>query len=263
MTQRMPGRRIEEHEVRALEALAEEWTQAHGGMPLEALDGLFSALVVGPGPAVGPSEYLSPAVGEGKVWKDEGEHQHALELLTGLWNHIVWRVEQPIPDEDDDSEAALEEGFALMPFLALPEPEEGEEDEADPFAGVPEDYPVGALWAAGFLQGVSLRAEAWERLLEADEDLALDFADLVRLSLMAPEQAEEAGLDWEERFDFDERWELLLSVPGLLQDLDESRREAMVVREPIRRAPQPGRNDPCSCGSGRKYKKCCGGGTLH
>jgi uncharacterized protein len=23
-------------------------------------------------------------------------------------------------------------------------------------------------------------------------------------------------------------------------------------------APRPGRNDPCSCGSGRKYKQCCG-----
>jgi len=22
--------------------------------------------------------------------------------------------------------------------------------------------------------------------------------------------------------------------------------------------PTPGRNDPCPCGSGRKYKKCCG-----
>ena len=24
-------------------------------------------------------------------------------------------------------------------------------------------------------------------------------------------------------------------------------------------APEPGRNDPCPCGSGRKYKRCCGG----
>jgi len=23
------------------------------------------------------------------------------------------------------------------------------------------------------------------------------------------------------------------------------------------RLPQPGRNEPCSCGSGRKYKHCC------
>ncbi|MCX8514046.1 MAG: SEC-C metal-binding domain-containing protein [Burkholderiales bacterium] len=29
---------------------------------------------------------------------------------------------------------------------------------------------------------------------------------------------------------------------------------------PIRRdTPKIGRNDPCSCGSGKKYKKCCGG----
>lgn len=26
---------------------------------------------------------------------------------------------------------------------------------------------------------------------------------------------------------------------------------------PARRAAVPGRNDPCPCGSGRKYKKCC------
>ena len=28
--------------------------------------------------------------------------------------------------------------------------------------------------------------------------------------------------------------------------------------EAVRRADTPGRNDPCSCGSGKKYKKCCG-----
>jgi len=28
--------------------------------------------------------------------------------------------------------------------------------------------------------------------------------------------------------------------------------------QPIRRTPKIGRNDPCPCGSGKKYKKCCG-----
>ena len=28
--------------------------------------------------------------------------------------------------------------------------------------------------------------------------------------------------------------------------------------EPIKTEQAPGRNDPCSCGSGKKYKKCCG-----
>jgi len=27
---------------------------------------------------------------------------------------------------------------------------------------------------------------------------------------------------------------------------------------PVVLGPQPGRNDPCPCGSGKKYKKCCG-----
>ena len=30
--------------------------------------------------------------------------------------------------------------------------------------------------------------------------------------------------------------------------------------EPIRNTQTPGRNDPCPCGSGKKYKKCCGAG---
>jgi uncharacterized protein len=30
-------------------------------------------------------------------------------------------------------------------------------------------------------------------------------------------------------------------------------RVVQVIREE-----KPGRNDPCSCGSGKKYKKCCG-----
>ena len=27
--------------------------------------------------------------------------------------------------------------------------------------------------------------------------------------------------------------------------------------EPIKAEEKPGRNDPCPCGSGKKYKKCC------
>ncbi len=28
--------------------------------------------------------------------------------------------------------------------------------------------------------------------------------------------------------------------------------------EPIQSDQKPGRNDPCNCGSGKKYKQCCG-----
>lgn len=31
-----------------------------------------------------------------------------------------------------------------------------------------------------------------------------------------------------------------------------------VLRPLVRETPKIGRNDPCSCGSQKKYKKCCG-----
>jgi SEC-C motif domain protein len=34
--------------------------------------------------------------------------------------------------------------------------------------------------------------------------------------------------------------------------------EANRKNAPIVKGQQPGRNDPCPCGSGKKYKKCCG-----
>lgn len=38
-----------------------------------------------------------------------------------------------------------------------------------------------------------------------------------------------------------------------------SRLETKTVQQPyVRNVPKVGRNDPCPCGSGKKYKKCCG-----
>jgi SEC-C motif-containing protein len=34
--------------------------------------------------------------------------------------------------------------------------------------------------------------------------------------------------------------------------------ETLPVKQVVRDAPKTGRNDPCPCGSGRKFKKCCG-----
>ena len=34
--------------------------------------------------------------------------------------------------------------------------------------------------------------------------------------------------------------------------------DGTVKKEPVKKTSKPGRNDPCPCGSGKKYKKCCG-----
>lgn len=35
-------------------------------------------------------------------------------------------------------------------------------------------------------------------------------------------------------------------------------RSAAAVKTVVRTVPKVGRNQPCPCGSGKKYKKCCG-----
>ena len=41
-------------------------------------------------------------------------------------------------------------------------------------------------------------------------------------------------------------------------DVVEEGQDAPIRETMIREQPKLGRNDPCSCGSGKKYKKCCG-----
>ncbi|MCG2796467.1 MAG: SEC-C domain-containing protein [Actinomycetia bacterium] len=58
--------------------------------------------------------------------------------------------------------------------------------------------------------------------------------------------------------------EELSAGDGLARDADLARRFSRAVSErlssrgsPARKSPPVGRNDPCPCGSGKKYKKCC------
>ncbi len=47
-------------------------------------------------------------------------------------------------------------------------------------------------------------------------------------------------------------------TPEEIAEEEQILRDAPKV-EPIKAGDEPGRNDPCPCGSGRKYKKCCWG----
>jgi len=48
--------------------------------------------------------------------------------------------------------------------------------------------------------------------------------------------------------------------PDKPEDVSDIER-ALLAREPTRSTPKVGRNEPCPCGSGKKFKKCCDGPT--
>jgi SWIM/SEC-C metal-binding protein len=49
--------------------------------------------------------------------------------------------------------------------------------------------------------------------------------------------------------------------PDKSEDISDIDR-ALKARQPVDRSPKIGRNDPCPCGSGKKYKKCCATHTV-
>jgi len=48
------------------------------------------------------------------------------------------------------------------------------------------------------------------------------------------------------------------SKPGAASDIVSEAAAAVEKARPVRSGPKVGRNDPCPCGSGKKYKHCCG-----
>jgi preprotein translocase subunit SecA len=48
------------------------------------------------------------------------------------------------------------------------------------------------------------------------------------------------------------------ATSGKSSDVVSEAAEAMEKAKPVRTGPKVGRNDPCPCGSGKKYKQCCG-----
>jgi uncharacterized protein len=59
---------------------------------------------------------------------------------------------------------------------------------------------------------------------------------------------------------FRERMEILAEMPYLLNDMHQWRMQEgpSVPQTPAQREDKPDRNGPCPCGSGKKFKKCCG-----
>lgn len=208
-----------------------------GGLNLEALDGYLSALMVSPD-MVMPGEWQPGIFGDKPPRWDGAEEAAEVEaLLTGLWNLISERVRQEAPDREQ-----------LLPLIWMPEDESGEDEDG-----------VGHDWALGFLRGVELRKAAWDIWLEEEEWILESYLDVI--SLLDGRQlfdADGKALDAPRALPVDERREIVLDLPWLLIDLHRHRIEALTPRTPIRRGTTTGRNDPCPCGSGKKFKKCCG-----
>lgn len=131
------------------------------------------------------------------------------------------------------------------------------------------------LWADGLDRALALRSWVWmpEEVLEKPEMSAEEeeimTALMVVLGVAHPEKIPEIfeGIEDTEEGQR-EVWSMLVGeLPAAVERLQdhavelESERLAGMQEcagEPAPWVRKPGRNEPCPCGSGKKYKKCCG-----
>ncbi|MGH6815915.1 MAG: UPF0149 family protein [Hyphomicrobiaceae bacterium] len=200
-------------------------------MDLEMVDGFFTALAIGP-ESVPPSEYLP------EIWGPDGDEepnydsaeqaQYVAALLMRHGETVSARLKVEYPHIP-----------LLAPFF------DGLTDAADPIAA--ED------WAVGFLHGVAMRDKSWKRrVLSMDEDTARQFSIILML-------ADDDSLPDDHVLTDEERADFVEDLPLTILRLNYFLRNRKPVGQP-ERSVKIGRNQPCPCGSGKKYKYCCGSG---
>ncbi len=108
-------------------------------------------------------------------------------------------------------------------------------------------FGVDLITMTGFLDGIndSLKTPNDLDSLEADSEVSLAYDMELLYKNMVDAKAE-----W--LYNLPE-WEPLLTPERRKELYREQKNSKTVVK-----GPKIGRNDPCPCGSGKKYKKCCG-----
>lgn len=229
--------------------LAADWAP-ETTMDLEQLDGFLAGLVCAPN-VVLPSTYVPAIFGdEDVVWPDRETAQRFYALLMRRNNEIAQALNAPVERLDDPR--------AYRPFLIEWEQNAEAAQQMVDAGALPRVPAYGELWARGFLHAVHLTQEDWDSVPEGDEEGArLVDESLAAIVALVPEddEAEPEGTA-------EERDALLADALIAAYDLREFWRDVQFertrVKEPIRREPKVGRNDPCPCGSGRKFKQCHG-----
>jgi len=219
---------------------------APGALCLEAVDGLFCALIASPS-LVTPHDYLpvilGGTLGESGLLGDLAAVQAMMGLLMRYWNAIA---------------GDFEHETVHLPYI--------EEPGADGISG--------RTWARGYLRGTRLAPQGWDRIFQDDAE---------GLLLSIPIVAGEVDPSWPKEPPTPEKSDEFLrnmfagaarAYRYFKQDRLDYAQAAGAARaapehHPYERAgPKVGRNDPCPCGSGKKYKRCCGAmgprdGTVH
>jgi uncharacterized protein len=236
---------LSEDELNELDDFLADESIEETSMDASTLEGFLTAISIGPR-TVMPSEWL-PWVWDMQNGEAEAEFVSAKQANRIM--SLIMRQYNAVVQTFMDDPASFEPVFWF-----------GEQWGA-------------AEWCEGFLLGFQFRDEAWSLLAVGQPTwftpfLRLGTDDGIEITTKAGDAEKwmneiELSLVKMHAFWKDRR----ASQPGGLVEDDFRLGGHKDVAQSVRGGPKIGRNDPCPCGSGKKFKKCCGANdapaTLH
>ncbi|MEZ5445637.1 MAG: UPF0149 family protein [Gammaproteobacteria bacterium] len=222
-----------------------------GTMTYPELAGFLFAVCCAP-ELIMPSEWLPMVFNDGEpVYATEKEANAIVDSMMALYRHVNDGVAAGSPD--------------------LPT---GCEPCAEAVANLEETAPL-RQWASGFAEGYHYLLELWDPFVKEGSELDKELGALtMMLMFFSSREFAEALVKESVRPDSsieDFAGSILLALPEAMcayarvgRALQGAQVEGEIFTDADPKAIRIDRDAPCPCGSGRKFKHCCGGpATLH
>jgi uncharacterized protein len=218
----------------------------------EFCEGFLAALVCARRD-IAPEEYWPVLLGDGF---NPMSHIEFVWRWRRRWAEVAAALDAPVEMLDDERTYQPEVLDTRGAVLALPEGERGDTDSAT--------LPAYAqVWALGFMYAVETWPEDWAAPRDAEAAQMLDDA----LNAIVTLTEDDTGKPSASMFAEDgppsvseQRLDHFGAAVWSVYDLRQLWKSLGPRVQAARKPPAPGRNDPCPCGSGKKYKKCHGAG---
>jgi uncharacterized protein len=200
------------------------------------LDGYLTGIIVAPDPApILPSAWIPGLwAGDEPIFDDIEQAQIALGAVMAHYNAVIADIDASLRRLETDKVS----DYRPL-FLA---------------GGAKPSHDDVRSWVRGFSKAMQLVPAAWIALIEDEktQPIIQPFVGFIDL---------DDGEPFEMRDDVDDLLDAAAvliprTIPILRKLIRMRHREASPP--PARRRAKVGRNDPCPCGSGKKYKLCCG-----
>ncbi len=234
---------LNDEEFDELDAFLMSESLSDEAMDLSSLDGFFAAIALNP-------EFVLPSQWLPWVWDMEaGEETPVFENLAQ-----AERVNGLLLRHYNSVQEMIGEGRYAPLMYEMRQEDGGEFYDAEG-------------WSMGFMLGVSLFQDVWRQILDAHGEWLAPMMLLgteegwEKLEEMHPDHADQRPAI---RAAYEIIPEMVEAIFLHFLPQREAAAQARVTATLRRVGDKVGRNDPCPCGSGKKFKKCCGAGpTLH